>query len=168
MTQPVRVPNVSPGARSGLDHEVIGANAQEAYDENKRLSQESGSGETPETPDGDLPEVPEDLTSEADLLGWVTEVEDDETAEARARAVLAAEKAKPEDEQRVTLVEPLEASLSDDGGDAGTETPGDGSEAGSAEQEGQGDPSETGSTPTSGIDTESAGQEAQTQGDPTP
>lgn len=35
---PVRVPNVSPGAVSGLDHEVIGSNAGEAYDENQRLA----------------------------------------------------------------------------------------------------------------------------------
>lgn len=145
MTQPVRVPNVSPGARSGLDHEVIGSNAQEAYDENERLAAEA-----------DLPEVPEDLTTVDDLLGWVTEVEDDETAEARARAVLAAEKAKPEDDQRVTLIEPLEASLAEDGdadsedengpqsdpdGDAGPETQGDGSQDGDGQQDGQGDPS---------------------------
>jgi hypothetical protein len=29
---PVRVPNVSPGAKSGIDHQVIGGAAQDAYD----------------------------------------------------------------------------------------------------------------------------------------
>lgn len=49
---PVRVPNVSVGARSGLDHEVIGANAQAAYDENQRLA-ESDSDDGDGDPDGD-------------------------------------------------------------------------------------------------------------------
>lgn len=156
MTQPVRVPNVSPGARSGLDHEVIGSNAQEAAVENERLAGE-GLG---------LPEVPEDRTTVEDLLAWVSEAEDDETAEARAYAVLTAERDKPEDEQRKTLIEPLEASLSDAEDDGDPETPGDGSQAGSAAPDASGDGTTADGTPTSGIDTESAGQEAQTQGDP--
>jgi hypothetical protein len=142
MTQPVRVPNVSPSAVSGLDHEVIGANAQEAYDENAAIASA----------------VPEDRTTVDDLLAWVSEADDDQEGAERARAVLAAERMKPADDQRVTLVEPLEAALADaeaaedpegqgtsdgtedsepDGGDAGTPDGGDGS-TGDPDAEAQG------------------------------
>lgn len=170
---PVRVPNVSPGARSGLDHEVIGSNAAEAYAANVALSEQEPAGE--EVPDfdatwsaeerlqwvregedheqrgnradaiysdaksqgaddqaldllgADLREavyhdggdpldmvmIPEDLTSVGDLLDWVSAAEDDAEEKARAEAVLGAEREKPEEDQRKTLVEPLEALLTD-------------------------------------------------------
>lgn len=64
--------------------------------------------------------VPEDLTTVEDLLGWVGE--DTE----RAQVVLNAERSKDEDDQRSTLVEPLEALVAPaPEADAG-ETAGDG------------------------------------------
>lgn len=172
---PVRVPNVSPGARSGIDHEVIGANAQEAHEANLAIADASPSADSddfdatwtldqqvewvaaggdadqrgrradsvygqaraeqatdealgdlstrltsavhgPVPDDQDAPEaltVPEDRTTVDSLLDWVSEAEDDATKRARAEAVLAAEQAKPEEDQRKTLVEPLEALLTD-------------------------------------------------------
>lgn len=38
---PVRVPNVSPGAVSGLDHQVIGSAANDAYDAQQASPQET-------------------------------------------------------------------------------------------------------------------------------
>ena len=187
-TPPVRVPNVSAGAVSGLAHEVIGSNAQAAYEENQRLAGEQPEGFTTdgdpdrsvgvEVPAGDLdsrvqwvsegadetergsranavwdhetttdpdanhdelsarltaavypdgvpaedngelagvtiPDVPEDLTTVDDLLEWVHKADSDNEQAARARAVLNAELARPEDDQRKTLVEPLEALLAE-------------------------------------------------------
>jgi hypothetical protein len=185
---PVRVPNVSAGAKSGLAHEVIGANAQAAYDENQRLAAEQepdaitvpagtmeerlawvSSTEDPDergaradaiyqhevdtgSSDAQLAEVsaglrqavyqdqdgqdplagqeepadeddepvadvepvviPEDKTTVPELLDWVGE--DPEQSKARAEAVLAVEREKPEDDQRSTLVEPLEALVAAD------------------------------------------------------
>lgn len=115
-SRPVRVPNVSPSARSGIDGEVIGSNAQEAYD---------ATADPADAPDGvltateeeadanaalnEVPVVPEDLTTVDAVLGWV--YEDDSTAHARAQAALDAEYAKAGEDQRSTLVGPLEAFL---------------------------------------------------------
>lgn len=106
---PIRVPNVSPDAKSGLDHQVIGSNAQEAY----------AATEAEVT-------VPEDLTTVDAVLEWVRE--DESTSQARAKAALDAEQAKSEEDQRSTLVGPLEALLAaaDDSGDSGDDlTPDD-------------------------------------------
>lgn len=161
---PVRVPNVSPGARSGLDHTIIGSAAQEAYDatyaddagidpvtaevpedsddlyewiilsgdetERERRVRAALEVEEGKSPDDQRPDVldglraalapsdepndaagpviPEDATSVEKLIAWVTEVEGDERT-ARARAVLDAEYEKAPDDQRSTLVGPLEA-----------------------------------------------------------
>ena len=64
----VRMPNVSPGAVSGLDHDLLSTTSQapaadEAYDEPA------------------LPEVPEDLTTVDALLGWVNAEPSDEDPE---------------------------------------------------------------------------------------
>lgn len=96
----VRIPNVSPGAVSGLDHDLLSTTSQapaadEAYDEPA------------------LPEVPEDLTTVDALLGWVNAEPSDEDPEvetvARAIAVLSQEGR----DGRVTLVGPLESIILD-------------------------------------------------------
>jgi hypothetical protein len=76
---PVRVPNVSAGAKSGLDHEVIGANAQEAYDVNQALAAEDAS------PDTEPVTVPAGTTEER--LAWVSEADDQDDRVARADAI---------------------------------------------------------------------------------
>lgn len=192
--RPVRVPNVSPGARSGLAHEVIGADAVTAYDDaggstrtdlgpsifdtgmDTQLSwvaegedhddrsaradavygnavekdfgggtlaalseglrqavyqeqQEPGPEPTPEPQPGadadgfagDAPppaeSIPEDATSVDKLLAWVNEETDDDGEPvdrvARARMIYDVEVEKPEDDRRKTLVEPLEAILTE-------------------------------------------------------
>lgn len=106
---PVRIPNVSPGALSGLDHEVIGSAAVEAY--------EAQAGFDPDPdfePTGnDGPVIPEDATTVDALLEWVSKAEGVEEYRARAELVLAAEQDRA-DGERVTLVEPLRATLADD------------------------------------------------------
>lgn len=97
-TPPVRVPNVSPGAKSGLDHTVIGANAQEAYDANETLAAEGTEGHDsgPDTeeivPAGTLEErltwvsegdTSEEKTRRADVI-WQHETEADPEADKAA------------------------------------------------------------------------------------
>lgn len=67
---PTRVPNVTPGAKSGLDHEVIGSAAQDAYDVTHPADEVTGD-EEPEDPE------PEDTGT-----GGTTIAQDDEDAAA--------------------------------------------------------------------------------------
>lgn len=76
--RPPTVPNVTPGAKSGLDHQVIGSAAQEAYD--------ATAGDQSSDDDGEL-EVPEgDLESQ---LEWVRAGADYDEKSARGDAVYA-------------------------------------------------------------------------------
>lgn len=76
--QTVRVPNVSPGAKSGLDHIVIGSDALAPTDDDEQaLADEEDHGE---------PEVPDDA---AEALTWVQAAEDSDTAQERADLVWA-------------------------------------------------------------------------------
>ena len=79
--------------------------------------------------------IPEDATTVDALLEWVGEDRD------RAQRVLTTEQAQPEDDQRVTLVEPLQALLAapPEGSDEGV----DGSSTGSEGDGGTGTPDGT-------------------------
>lgn len=83
--RPVRVPNVSPNAKSGLDHEVIGSAAVDAYDSEFGAPDEAddqGPGPSNiEVPAGDLDS----------RIAWVGEAEDQDEAAARADAVYSHE-----------------------------------------------------------------------------
>lgn len=59
---PVRVPNVTAGARSGLDHEIIGSDAQAAYE----ASQEAHDENSYQAPVGEDGDPGEDLNPETD------------------------------------------------------------------------------------------------------
>lgn len=72
--QTVRVPNVSPNAKSGLDHTIIGANALAGAGDDADPFDHPGDDSMPQ---GD---------AEA-ALRWVTSAEDSDTAKARADAV---------------------------------------------------------------------------------
>jgi hypothetical protein len=75
--QTVRVPNVSPNAKSGLDHTIIGSNALDsagAADDDTDPFDHPGDDSMPR---GDLDAA----------LAWVGEAEDSDTAKARADAV---------------------------------------------------------------------------------
>lgn len=121
--RPVRVPNVSHGAVSGLGHEVIGGAVHEVYDAEQRV-EHTQAGADPASPLGSDPTggalptgtddpdgtyegvtIPEDVTTVEGLLEWAG---DDE---ARQQAVLVTELAKPDADQRVTLITPLQAAL---------------------------------------------------------
>lgn len=92
----VRVPNVSPGAVSGLDHAPLqGAPTPAEF--------------LDDTDEAPFPAVPADLTTVDALLGWVEE-DDDETP-ARAVSVLVQE--RQSEQPRKTLVEPLERKVLD-------------------------------------------------------
>lgn len=96
----VRVPNVSPNAVSGLDHDL--------------LSNASGSPATDEPAyEATLPEVPEDLTTVDDLLGWVNAEPSDEDPEVEAVARAIAVLSQEGRDGRVTLVGPLESIILD-------------------------------------------------------
>jgi hypothetical protein len=78
--QTVRVPNVSPGAKSGLDHTVIGADALDP--DTADDADEPTSPEEPDTealPDGDVDAK----------VAWVDAAEDQDTASSRADKVYA-------------------------------------------------------------------------------
>lgn len=89
-SRPVRVPNVSPNARSGLSGEVIGSNAVAAYDENEALAAD---GEpitgTEVKDDGVL--VPAGTLEER--IAWAREADEQEERAARADAIWQHEKA---------------------------------------------------------------------------
>lgn len=111
-----RIPNVTPGAVSGLDHApLVGAGIPQAV--TPETAPETAPVDSPAIDLGDeptpLPEVPEDLTTVDDLLGWVNEDESDPESEvdtlSRAVAVLRQEGR----DGRVTLVKPLEDLLLD-------------------------------------------------------
>lgn len=78
--QTVRVPNVSPGAKSGLEHIVIGSDAL-APDED---TDESDTGE----PAVNLPDIDQE-----GRVAWVADAEDQDEARERADAVWAEYKA---------------------------------------------------------------------------
>lgn len=114
---PVRVPNVSPGAVSGLDHEVIGANAGEAYDENQRLAMVNP------------PVDPEDV-EENGVGGEAPEVTSDEGTDPETDPGTGEQGDQP------APTDPETGTTGDDGAPqdpGGTETPADGSQAGSGE-----------------------------------
>lgn len=95
----VRIPNVSPGAVSGLDHEVLGSPRPDPDPYADDL-------EVMDAPA--LPAIPEDLHTVDALLDWVNAEPSDEDPEVepvpRAIAVLRQEGR----DGRVTLVGPLE------------------------------------------------------------
>lgn len=106
-SRPVRVPNVSPNARSGLSGEVIGSNAVEAYDQNAALADagepitgvtaEGGTTEPlpPLDPSSYAPDalpIPPDGTL-GEQVAWVREGETEEERSQRADAVFSAAKA---------------------------------------------------------------------------
>ena len=154
-TAPVRVPNVSAGAVSGLDHEVIGSNAQAAHDANQQL-EESGDGTIPPTNPDDATE-PEVESEEGNADAGTPEgvvVEDD--------GVAGTGQAVNEETGEVTNPgEPLPTVEGQDGAQlepAGDGAPDDTSGAPQPE-EGQGDPFQAtgdGSTPSS--EDQAAGQ----------
>lgn len=113
--RPVRVPNVSPNARSGLSGEVIGSNAALAYDENQRLA-DAGEPVTPDMPAHIVGvEVPEgDLETR---LGWVREAEPAERG-TRADAIWYHEQAAGlSDADKEVLSVALRQAVYHDGGD---------------------------------------------------
>jgi hypothetical protein len=97
----VRIPNVTPGAVSGLDHAPLV----------EPLSAEPSLDDLDQDDAGTFPAIPEDLHNVDDLLGWVKDGEDEGDSAARAVSVLVTEResAKP----RSTLVEPLERQVLD-------------------------------------------------------
>jgi len=98
----VRVPNVSPGAVSGLDNTPL----------HGPVSFDSPVPVLPEDDDVEpFPAVPADLHNVDDLTAWVREPEDADESAARAVSVLLRERL--EDKPRVTLVEPLERQVLD-------------------------------------------------------
>lgn len=103
---PVRVPNVTPGARSGLSGKVIGSNAYDAYQENQSLAAQ---GE-PITPDPELGLVVPagDLT---ERVQWVSEGETEEDRAARADAVFAHEEDTDPDADLMALSEALRLAV---------------------------------------------------------
>lgn len=78
-SRPVTVPNVTPGAKSGLAHEVIGSAAQDAYD----ATNDGEGDEQLEVPAGDL----------ESRLAWAAEPEDVDERHDRADAIYAHEEA---------------------------------------------------------------------------
>lgn len=78
--QTVRVPNVSPGAKSGLDHTVIGSDALAPPQDDEDDDQGDDEPDGDPMPDGDLDA----------RLAWVGEAQDSDTAKARADKVWAA------------------------------------------------------------------------------
>lgn len=95
------IPNVSPGAVSGLDHtplhDPLGSPEPDV----------SGYDEGPAT----VPAIPEGLHTVEDLHAWVADAEDPDESAARALSVLLTE--READRPRVTLVEPLEWQVLD-------------------------------------------------------
>lgn len=117
-TSAVRVPNVRPGALSGLSYEPL--IAQRLAGAGEAVNADTGQVTAPgeplppiETTDGEplLPVVPDDLTTVDALLAWVGDTEDEDDRVSRASAVLNAEAARPEEARRTTLVTLLEAML---------------------------------------------------------
>lgn len=175
-TAPVRVPNVSPGAVSGLDHEPLGSNAQAAYDANEDLSNglnpETGEalGETVETEQdqGAGPasvEVPDGTLDEQ--IEWVSGKGEDTTPEtraARADALYAQESAKDgfSEDDGDSLSARLHEAVGEEPAPetVTTETQEDAGQGGEdqAQQEGQGDPFHDGSAVTGAATPETPGQ----------
>jgi hypothetical protein len=121
--QTVRVPNVSPGAKSGLDHTVIGSDAL------------AGAGEQDEEPDteddGDDPDVPQgDLDA---AVAWVKDAEDSDDTKARADRVWKVY-ANGEGSNDGTVAAALQVAVYGDPTDGDPQT----------EQTGTGDPEQTG------------------------
>lgn len=83
---PTRVPNVSPGARSGIDHTVIGSAAQDAHDAQQDAADPEDEDPTG-TDDGTTPDPAEQDTEGSDdgttpdAADQPTEGSDDGTAE---------------------------------------------------------------------------------------
>ena len=98
----VRVPNVSPGAVSGLDNTPL--HGPVSFDAPVVVLPEDDDVEP-------FPAVPADLHNVDDLTAWVREPEDADESAARAVSVLLRERL--EDKPRVTLVEPLERQVLD-------------------------------------------------------
>lgn len=102
--QTVRVPNVSPGAMSGLDHQVIGSNA---------LAPQEDDGDEDAEPEAEEPDT--DPMPDADVdakLAWVREAEDSDTATARADKVWTfGTDPEPSEEYKATLAARLRAAV---------------------------------------------------------
>lgn len=119
VSAPVTVPNVSPGALSGLDHEVIGSAAQDAYEATQDAAAEAEPdlSVAPVIPDG---EDGDPITGEA-LTAWVSgdaeENDDTENPErwaaymARVQVARDAEVAKPAEDQDAELLGALDTML---------------------------------------------------------
>lgn len=117
--RPVTVPNVSPHAKSGISHEVIGSAAQTAYDD------EYGAPE-PSTDEGQQDAVASaelDTATREEQLAWVAAGETPEEKSQRADVVFTRLDRDPEttDEQRVELGQQLHAAVYPETAD-GTDT----------------------------------------------
>ena len=162
----VRVPNVSPGAVSGLDNAPLHGTGSVSFDAQVSV---------PEDDDVEpFPAVPADLHNVDDLTAWVREPEDADESAARAVSVLLRERL--EDKPRVTLVEPLErqvldfildgavvalpeAEPEDESEDGGTPGENDPQEDGEGGQETPADPSVGEGTAEEGTDPQNAADE---------
>jgi hypothetical protein len=100
-TQTVRVPNVSPGAKSGLDHTVIGADALAPPEGDDEADQDDEEPDPDPMPDGDLDA----------RLAWVGEAQDQDTAKARADKVWAAHEDSDDPEATGRLASALHAAV---------------------------------------------------------
>jgi hypothetical protein len=84
--RPVRVPNVAPHAVSGLDHEVIGSNAQAAWEENQLIDALTRPIDTdPTEPEAPGIEVPAGTLEER--IQWVASSDDEDERRERADAI---------------------------------------------------------------------------------
>lgn len=135
--QTVRVPNVSPNAKSGLDHTIIGSNAlADAGEEHEPDDEAQDDGDDGDVPQGDLDAA----------LAWLGEAEDSDTARERADAVWKVYRQgdDPDDSPaNADLATRLRAAVYGDPGtsDPGAGTPTDGDPQ--TEQTGTGDPNAT-------------------------
>lgn len=111
---PVRVPNVSPGARSGLDHQVIGENAILAHQANLELDASDVPAAGVTVPAGD----------DASRIVWVGEAETRDDRAARADAVFQhATDTGADPEELETLAAGLRAAVDPDEDDTQDEFP---------------------------------------------
>lgn len=105
--QTVRVPNVRPGAKSGIDHIVIGS---DALDPDASMGEEAEEeADTDPMPEGDFDA----------RMAWVREAEDQETASARADKVYDAYR---DDDTVTDLGAQLRAAVYGDSGGQGQES----------------------------------------------
>lgn len=119
---PVRVPNVSPGARSGLDHQVIGENAILAHQANLELNT-TDADETINARLARAAAVTVPAGDEASRVVWVGEAETLEDRIARADAVFQhATDTGADHEELETLAAGLRAAVDPDEDDTQDDT----------------------------------------------